>query len=51
MKAIVNVRIYDYRNYIENGYVVFDKNIVIVGKMSEFKNDGYQLIDGKGQIL
>lgn len=51
MKAIVNVRIYDYRNYIENGYVVFDNNIVKVGKMSEFKNDGYQLIDGKGQML
>ena len=51
MKAIINVRIYDYQNYIENGYVVFDKNIVKVGKMSEFKNEGYSLIDGKGQLL
>ncbi len=51
MKAIINVRIYDYNKYIENGYVVFDKNIVKVGKMSEFKNDGYNIIDGKGQLL
>ena len=51
MKAITNVRIYDYQNYIENGYVLFDQKIVKVGKMSEFKNSGYQVIDGKGQLL
>ena len=51
MKALINVRIFDYQNYIENGYVVFDKKIVKVGKMSEFKNEGYSLIDGKGQLL
>jgi hypothetical protein len=26
MKVITNVRIFDYKNYIENGYVVFDKD-------------------------
>ena len=51
MKAIINARIYDYCHYIENGYVLFDKKIVKVGKMSEFKDDGYQLIDAKGQLL
>ena len=51
MKALINVRIFDYQNYIENGFVVFDKTILKVGKMSEFKNDGYQVIDGKGQLL
>lgn len=51
MKAIINARIYDYQNYIENGFVLFDKKIVKVGKMSEFKNEGYQLIDAKGQLL
>lgn len=51
MKAIINARIYDYENYIENGYVIFDKQIVKVGKMSEFKNDGYQVIDARGQLL
>lgn len=51
MKALVNVRIYDYDRYIENGYVVFDKCIVKVGQMSEFENKGYSIIDGKGQLL
>ncbi len=51
MKALINVRIYDYDKYIENGYVVFDKNIVEVGKMSDFVNKGYSLVDGKGQLL
>lgn len=51
MKVIINARIYDYDKYIENGYVVFDKKIVKVGEMKSFKNDGYQLIDAKGQML
>ena len=51
MKAIINVRIYDYQHYIENGFVVFDEKIVKVGKMSEFKKSDYQVIDGKGQLL
>ena len=51
MKALINVRIYDYDKYIENGYVVFDRKIVKVGQMSEFKNNGYSIIDGKGQLL
>ena len=51
MRAITNVRIYDYDQYLENGYVVFDQKIVKVGKMSDFKDDGYQVIDGKGQLL
>ena len=51
MKAIINVRIYDYCQYIENGYVVFDKKIEKVGPMSSFKDEGYQIIDGKGQLL
>lgn len=51
MKALINVRIYDYENYIENGYVIFDKTIVDVGQMSNFQNNGYQIIDGKGKML
>ena len=51
MKALVNVRIYDYKNYIENGYVVFDELIHEVGEMKSFKDKGYQIIDGKGQLL
>lgn len=51
MKALINIRIYDYDKYIENGYVIFDKTIIKVGQMSEFKNNGYAIIDGKGQLL
>ena len=51
MKAITNVRIYDYQNYIENGYVVFDELIREVGDMKNFKDKGYQVIDGKSQLL
>lgn len=51
MKAIINARIYDYKTYIENGYVIFDKQIVKVGKMEDFKDDGYKIIDACGQLL
>lgn len=51
MKAITNVRIYDYKNYIENGYVVFDDKIVEVGSMDKFVNNNYKVVDGQGQLL
>jgi len=50
MKAIKNVKIYDYDNYIENGYVIYKENIIEVGKMEHFKFDG-QVIDGKGKLI
>lgn len=37
MKAIINARIYDYLDYIENGYIIFDETIIEVGRMSNFK--------------
>ena len=51
MKAIINVRIYDYASYIENGYVIFDKVIEEVGPMSSFKDKGYEIVDAKGKLL
>ena len=51
MIAIINARIYDYKNYIENGYVIFDKQIVEVGEMSGFKNKDYKVVDANGQLL
>ena len=51
MNALINVRIYDYEHYIESGYVVFDEHIQEVGMMKDFKNKGYNVIDGKGQLL
>ncbi len=51
MKALINVRIYDYHNYIENGFVIFDKQIIKVGRMIDFCNEGFLVIDGKGELL
>lgn len=51
MKALTNVRLYDYKTYIENAYIVFDKKIVEVGEMKNFKNKGYQIIDGKNKLV
>lgn len=51
MKAIINARIYDYVNYIESGYVLFDKRIIKVGPMSEYKNADYEEIDFAGDLL
>ena len=51
MNALINVRIFDYQHYIESGYVVFDNTVREVGEMKNFKNKGYKVIDGKGQLL
>ena len=51
MKVITNVRIFDYKNYIENGYVVFDDKIIEVGPMSKYQDKGVKPIDGQGQLL
>ena len=51
MKAIINARIYDYKDYIENGYILFEEKIEKVGPMSEFKNNDYKVIDAKGQLV
>ncbi|MCH4889756.1 amidohydrolase [Acidaminobacter sp. JC074] len=50
MKAIVNVKIYDYQNYIPNGYVIFDRQIISVGPMEDFEGH-YEIYDGKGMLL
>jgi len=49
--AIINARIYDFVNYIENGYVIFENNIIEVGKMTEYKDEGYIEINAKHSIV
>jgi len=52
MKAIINARIYDYENYIENGYLLYDEKIVEVGEMKNFKDKIFDKVeDFKGDIL
>lgn len=50
-KALINIRLYDYQTYKEDAYVIFDKEIIEVGEMNHFHNDGYKIIDGKGKLL
>ncbi len=51
MKVLKNVRIYDFKTYINNGYVVFDKEIHEVGDMKDYQNNKYIEIDGNNQLL
>lgn len=50
MKAIKNVKIYDYNQYIDSGYVLFDEKILGVGKMEDFHFKG-ETIDGQNKLL
>lgn len=51
MKAIINTKIYDFDQFIENGYVIFDKQIVEVGPMTAFSKKNYEIIDGKDHLV
>jgi len=51
MKAIINVKIYDYETYIEEGFCIFDEKIVETGSMKDFPNFDGEIIDGKNKIL
>ncbi|MBU1141531.1 MAG: amidohydrolase family protein [Firmicutes bacterium] len=51
IKAIINTRVYDFNQYIENGYVVFDEKILSFGPMSDFVDYDYHLIDGKDHLV
>ncbi len=52
MKALINVRIYDYYKYIENGFIIFDNEIREVGEMKDFSpRYDLEVIDGKGDMV
>lgn len=52
MKTIINARIYDYKDYIENGYVRFDKKILEVGTMDKFiSREDEEIINADGDLL
>ncbi|MBU1145822.1 MAG: amidohydrolase family protein [Firmicutes bacterium] len=51
MKAFINARIYDFHTFRENSYVLFDEQIIEIGKMSDFTIKGIEQIDCEGQIL
>ena len=50
MKALTNVRIYDYKNYIDNGFILFDKKIQKISVTDDFNYEG-EIIDGKNRLV
>jgi cytosine/adenosine deaminase-related metal-dependent hydrolase len=50
MKAIKNVKIFDYEHFIEDGYIVYSDIIEEVGRMEHYTFEG-QAIDGKGKLV
>jgi cytosine/adenosine deaminase-related metal-dependent hydrolase len=51
MKAIIHTTLYDFKQYMENAYVIFDHHIHEVGPMDQFKNKNYEIIDGRDQLV
>jgi len=50
MKAIINANIFDYENYFENYYILFDDKIEEIGPMESFKGAS-QIIDAKKNLV
>jgi cytosine/adenosine deaminase-related metal-dependent hydrolase len=51
IKAIINTKIYDFNQFIDNGYIIFDDKIIEVGQMDVFKDLGYEIIDGYDHLV
>lgn len=51
MYAVINAAIYDFNNYLEDVFIIFDDEIKEIGKMSTFTNKGYEVIDAKGHLV
>jgi cytosine/adenosine deaminase-related metal-dependent hydrolase len=50
MKAIIHAKIYDYETFIEDGFMIFDENIVEVGSMKDYKGH-HEVFDAEGMLL
>jgi len=50
MFALINVKLFDFQNYVDNGYIVFNEKIVEVGDMESFVDRGYKILDGTGHV-
>ncbi len=50
-RALINVQLYDFVNYIEHGFIIFDELIHQVGSMAEFPHFEGPIIDGNDQLV
>jgi len=48
-KVIIHARIFDFNHFIDDGFIVFENQILNVGKMSDYVDHGEEKIDAKGQ--
>jgi len=51
IKAIINARIYDFHQFIDKGFIIFDKQILKVGHMKDFVDENYQIIDAEDHLV
>lgn len=51
MKALVHARLYDFCEYREDSYLLFDEKIVEVGPMARFPQGDHHIIDCQGQLV
>lgn len=51
MFALINARIYDFWEYIDNGYIIFDEKIKEVGGMESFTDKDCEIIDCSGSLV
>ncbi len=45
------MKIYDYHQFIPDGFAIFDEEIQKTGAMKEFMDDDFEIIDGQGKML
>ena len=51
IKAIINATLYDFYDYHEDSYILFDQEILEIAPMSRFTNKGYEIIDAKDHLV
>ncbi len=51
MNALINVQIYDFNQYRENVYILFNEKIIKIGDMKTFKDKGYNIIKGNNNLV
>lgn len=49
--AIIHTTLYDYHTYRQDQYIVFDDVIFETGPMTDFVDQGYQIIDGHDRFV
>ncbi|MFK5883394.1 MAG: amidohydrolase family protein [Candidatus Izemoplasma sp.] len=49
--ALINAKLYDFNNYSENRYIIFDKKIIEIGDMDDFVNKDYKIIDANEHLV